>query len=277
MTPLLSRTLRLAVLIDALAGVRSAPEGQLPDITDRAFIDACVLAHNGHRSNVTPTASDMRYMTWDGALAKSARAWARSCRFSHNPLLTTPRKLHPQFHPVGENLWVGESVSGFQAEKAIQKWHEEVTDFTYSTLACRPNKMCGHYKQVVWAQSYKVGCAVQFCPNGVEEYSKKKSTIFVCNYGEAGNFRGFPPYSEGASCSACDGGTCERHLCRDSKRDEEKSYSSWSPDWDPGAASSASCSAACLAGLVPRPLSLLLMCAGVYGLQVLRQILFAHE
>ncbi|KAJ8373538.1 hypothetical protein SKAU_G00041180 [Synaphobranchus kaupii] len=276
MTRLMTQMLGLLVLIGLIARGRSAEEGKLPDITNQTFIGMCVKAHNSHRSSVNPTASDMRYMTWDEALAKSARAWARSCKFSHNPLLATPRKLHPDFHPVGENIWVGEPVSSFSAEKAVLKWYNEVTDFTYGTLTCNPRKMCGHYTQVVWAKSYKVGCAVQICPNGVEGFSRRKSALFVCNYGEAGNFKGVPPYTNGAACDQCGGGTCEKNLCRDSKRDELKSYS-WSPDWDPGASSSASCNAFCLAVLLTRPLSILLIFAGVYGLQVLYPNLFAYE
>lgn len=34
----------------------------LPDITDKKFIDECVMEHNKARSSVTPAASDMLYM-----------------------------------------------------------------------------------------------------------------------------------------------------------------------------------------------------------------------
>lgn len=39
----------------------------------------------------------------------------------------------------------------------------------------------------VWADSYKVGCAAQACPNGVAEtgFSTKPGIIFVCNYATA--------------------------------------------------------------------------------------------
>ncbi|XP_061085467.1 GLIPR1-like protein 1 [Conger conger] len=260
----LTRILGLVVLMGPIA----AAEVQLPNITDQSFIDSCVKAHNGHRAKVKPPSSDMLYMTWDKALAESAWAWARSCKFSHNPFLSMARKLHPNFHPVGENLWVGDPGPGFSAETAVQKWADEVNDFDYSNLTCRPKKMCGHYKQVVWAKSYKVGCAVHICPNGVEEFSKKKSAIFVCNYGNAGNFKDVHPYRPGAACSECAGDQCEKGLCRDSKRDEVENLN-WRPDWGPGATSSASRRADCLAVLLTRPLSLLLIFAGVLGLQVL--------
>ncbi|KAJ8411233.1 hypothetical protein AAFF_G00172390 [Aldrovandia affinis] len=264
MAQLPSLMLRLAVLMDSIVRMQSADGDQLPDITDQGFIDICVKVHNSYRSNVDPPASDMRFMTWDEALAKSARAWARSCKFSHNPLLGTTGKLHPEFAPVGENIWVGESVSKFRVEKAIQKWYDEVTDYEYSSRACT-GKQCGHYTQVVWAKSYKVGCAVQVCPNGIEGFSKRKSANFVCNYGEAGNINGVHPYKRGKACSACGGNRCQDRLCRDTKRDESESTSS------------ASCKEFSVAVLVTRPLSLLLIFAGVYGLQFLYPNLFAYE
>ncbi|XP_036376033.1 glioma pathogenesis-related protein 1b [Megalops cyprinoides] len=265
----------LTVLMDSIILMQSAQEKQLPDITDQSFIDRCVKAHNDHRSRVNPAASDMLYMTWDEALAKSARAWARNCKNFHNPLLQTRGKVHPTFSPVGENIWVGEPFSTFTVEGAVQKWFNEVAEYTYSTKECK--SVCGHYKQVVWAKSYKVGCAVQVCPNGIEEFSNNpKSAIFVCNYGDAGNIKGHHPYKEGTSCSGCPSDSCNNKLCRNPKREELKSYS-WSPDWDPGAASSASCNSFCLAVVITRPLSLLLIFAGVYGLQLLYPNLFAYE
>uniref|UniRef100_A0A8C5LDT5 SCP domain-containing protein n=1 Tax=Jaculus jaculus TaxID=51337 RepID=A0A8C5LDT5_JACJA len=57
---------------------------------------------------------------------------------------------------------------------------------------------------VVWADSYKVGCAVQFCPNVAH---------FICNYGPGGNYPTWP-YSRGATCSACPkDDKCLNNLC----------------------------------------------------------------
>lgn len=62
MTALLPRILGLVVLIYSIAGVQSAADGHLPDITNQTFIDACVKAHNRYRSGVNPAPSDMLYM-----------------------------------------------------------------------------------------------------------------------------------------------------------------------------------------------------------------------
>ncbi len=144
----------------------------------------------------------------------TARAWARFCIFKHNIYLGEVRRMHPTFTSVGENIWVGTPYSMFKPESAVQSWNDEDRYYNYNTKQC--TKVCGHYTQVqtliqiqlnqilnsshkpmkplcflsiknVWADSYKVGCAAQACPNGVAEtdFSTKPGIIFVCNYATA--------------------------------------------------------------------------------------------
>ena len=50
----------------------------------------------------------------------------------------------------------------------------------------------GHYTQLVWADTYLVGCAViQYKTNNVNEYQT------YCNYGPAGNVHGKAVYKTG--------------------------------------------------------------------------------
>lgn len=195
----------------------------LPDITDRSFVDICLQEHNKARSEVRPPATDMTFMTWDADLAVIARSWARRCVFRHNP----KRSEHPTFSSLGENLWVISSASAFSAAHAIQDWVNEVGDYSYNGNSCREKKMCGHYTQVVWARSYKVGCAVHVCSSGIEGFTTRPGTNFVCNYGPAGNVIGRRPYqTNGEACSKCDPeDSCVDRLCRNKERDAEKSSS----------------------------------------------------
>ncbi|XP_059182137.1 GLIPR1-like protein 1 [Centropristis striata] len=194
----------------------------LPEITDGKFIDECVRKHNEARSSVNPPASDMLYMTWDEGLAITARAWARKCLFEHNTDLKYVRRMHPTFSSVGENIWAGYPPSHFDVMRAIKNWVDEKQHYRYSSNSC--TKVCGHYTQVVWASTYKVGCAAQLCTNGVKNtnFASEEGVIFVCNYATAGNVNGRQPYNhQGKACSGCNG-TCEANLCR---------YS-WTPAWD---------------------------------------------
>ncbi|NXP29563.1 GLIP1 protein, partial [Scytalopus superciliaris] len=170
----------------------------LPDIRDPEFIRECVQTHNKFRSEVDPPASNMRYMSWDPDLAKTAKGWAKKCLFKHNTHLKEPGKAHPRFTSVGENLWTG-SLSAFTVKRAITSWYSEVKHYTYDTDTC--SKTCGHYTQIVWDTSYKVGCAVHFCPR-VAYSSITNAGHFICNYAPGGNYPR-RPYMKGAACSDC--------------------------------------------------------------------------
>ncbi|KAM9229881.1 glioma pathogenesis-related protein 1 [Dugong dugon] len=222
-------TLAVTAWMVSLVSCYSYTSTTLPDIENEDFIQDCVRIHNKFRSEVNPTASDMLYMTWDTKLAQIAKAWAKTCQFKHNEQLKQPHKLHPNFTSLGENIWTG-SVSIFSVSSAITNWYSEIKYYDFKTQKCQ--KVCGHYTQVVWANSYKVGCAVQFCPkvSGFETLSA--GAHFICNYGPAGNYPTWP-YKKGATCSAChENDMCLDKLCANRERDKVKRYYSLQyPDW----------------------------------------------
>ncbi|XP_073337023.1 GLIPR1-like protein 1 [Pagrus major] len=248
----------------------------LPEITDGKFIDECVSEHNRARSSVSPAASDMLYMTWDAGLAITARAWARHCLFEHNTYLDDARRVHPTFSSVGENIWAGYPPSFFNVASAVKKWVDEKQEYDYNSNRC--TKVCGHYTQVVWAGSYKVGCAAQLCPNGVKStnFDTEEGVIFVCNYALAGNVIGRKPYLYGP-CSKCDG-ICEGNLCRNPKRDSQKSYN-WTPDWDPAKVNSdnAAEGSSYVAVLVVRPIALIATFIAAYAVRHFYPDVFCYE
>ncbi|ETE64476.1 Peptidase inhibitor 16, partial [Ophiophagus hannah] len=134
--------------------------------------------HNLYRSMVSPSAANMRKMRWDSELEAFAKNYSTKCTWEHNK----------ERGYRGENLF---AMSGnLDLEKAVEDWYIEYQYYNYSTLACIEGKMCGHYTQVVWATSERVGC------------------------GTTGNIRGHKPYILGDSCSMCpDGYSCNNNLC----------------------------------------------------------------
>ncbi|XP_032912738.1 glioma pathogenesis-related protein 1-like [Catharus ustulatus] len=200
---------------------------KLPDPRDPKFIQDCVQGHNELRAKVDPGASDMLHMSWDPDLAKTAKGWARKCLFKHNIYLKQRGKVHPKFGTAGENIWTG-SASAFTVSGALSAWFNEVKHYDYNTNKC--TRVCGHYTQVVWATSYKVGCAVHFCPK-MGYLSIRNAAHFVCNYGPPGNYP-VRPYKTGAACSECGGDQCVNQLCRNAERDKVTENSRWRPEWD---------------------------------------------
>ena len=75
-------------------------------------------------------------------------------------------------------------------EKAVDSWYSEVEKYEYNSD--RPSMGTGHFTQVVWKDSMKMGVAKASSPDG-------RTTVVVANYHPPGNFVGrfkqnvFPP------------------------------------------------------------------------------------
>ena len=156
-----------------------------------------VDAHNNFRRGVNPPATDMIKMTWDSDLEFLATKWAENCEFGHDS--GSARKV-PQSFSSGQNGFAGGRLGNMTA--VVNAWHSEVKDYTYGSDGNVFHKV-GHYTQVVWAKSYKVGCGGAICGG---------TGHFYCNYGPPGNYGIKTPYKTGTRGSDClknDGGICD--------------------------------------------------------------------
>ncbi|XP_053262641.1 GLIPR1-like protein 1 [Podarcis raffonei] len=250
----------------ALVALEAASGRSFPSIRNRTFINQYLDTHNNYRRGVNPPASNMLYMTFDLALARIARAWAQKCIVMHNP--TDMVHPDPKFRPFGENIW---AVTGykypFDPAGPIEDFYDEVKYYTYNTHKC--TRVCGHYTQVVWANTYKIGCAIVHCPASTNSKGAKTKNFsyFVCTYGPPGNYAGVRPYKAGAPCSQCPkGDTCQKKLCRNPEREKENSirYSRWYPPFE----SRIICDESCIAVAILRPLLMFLAFAAVYYLKL---------
>ena len=131
-----------------------------------------LAAHNRVRAGV-----GVPPLEWSPQLAAVARQWA-------NELATSGKFAHRPKSRYGENLF---EMSGARATPAdvVAAWADESKDFDAPRNACRTGKVCGHYTQLVWRNTTKVGCGV--ARRGPRE-------IWVCNYDPPGNWVGERPY-----------------------------------------------------------------------------------
>lgn len=149
---------------------------------------AIITAHNKWRAK----AGVKEKLTYSPALAATAQAWADNlkrtnhCRMRHS-------KPDGQY---GENLYWISALSWSDGRKELQKvppeqvvdsWGNEEADYDYANNRCLPEKMCGHYTQVVWRTTTSVGCAMSVCEDTQEQ-------VWVCQYQPAGNLVGRKPY-----------------------------------------------------------------------------------
>lgn len=179
-----------------VAGLSALAEACLPDMSWETYSDSSAIevaivprsgaeparlagitaAHNAVRAelNIAP-------LTWSPQVAAFAQEWAdalaeRGCMTIHRPY------EGPDAQKYGENLFSswGDAPS---AVDVVAHWVSEVADYNAVTDTC--SGVCGHYTQVVWAASERLGCGMASC--GDKE-------VWVCNYDPAGNIWGERPY-----------------------------------------------------------------------------------
>lgn len=133
-------------------------------------------AHNKARAELGLPA-----LVWTPALAQYAQAWAnklqqRGCDLQHRPSRGADAQKY------GENLYWSSGMKS-TPNGVVGEWVAERKDFDIKTNRCRG--VCGHYTQVVWRKSTRVGCAMATCG---------EAEVWVCNYDPPGNYVGERPY-----------------------------------------------------------------------------------
>ncbi|CAH1779986.1 unnamed protein product [Owenia fusiformis] len=186
----------------------SLPSSELIDAgvsaEDRKMI---VTFHNKYRREVSPPATNMQVIVWDEEIAMIAQHWAATCPSPERPLDENHlRGIPGRFNRLGQNAAFGQA----SWSAVVAEWHEEQNFFIYGKPP-KGNKRVGHYTQVVWASSGKVGCGYAECSG-----SRK---IYICNYALVGNVAKwndpgtrFKPYETGTPCTACPS-RCNDGLC----------------------------------------------------------------
>jgi pathogenesis-related protein 1 len=128
-----------------------------------------LIAHNNIRAE-----AELPPLQWSSELAAFSQKWA-------DYLIAKNKAAHNSNSPYGENILV--TGLGSTPSTVVMEWASESQDYTYRSNAC--NGDCGHYTQLVWRSTRKVGCARAL--NGQRE-------IWVCSYDPPGNYRGGRPY-----------------------------------------------------------------------------------
>ncbi|WVQ81542.1 hypothetical protein IAT38_003666 [Cryptococcus sp. DSM 104549] len=110
-------------------------------------------------------------VVWDEELAQVAKEHAEACNAAHTK--------------AAENLqWGG----GFGTPKgAVDAWMSEDTLYNWANPVY--SDATGHFTQIVWKDTKKIGCYIAKCPvNTVQPASIAESFQTACEYDPAGNF-----------------------------------------------------------------------------------------
>lgn len=45
----------------------------------------------------------------------------------------------------------------------MTRWFDEIINYNWTTGVCKAGKKCGHYTQLMWADSDQIGCGFSHC------------------------------------------------------------------------------------------------------------------
>lgn len=150
-------------------------------------------AHNEARA-----ALGLPDLSWSPEIAEFAQQWSDSLVEEQCGSIA-----HRNQDRYGENIAMrGSTRSGdvFTPEAAVAGWVAEEACWEFGTIsgtercdtACvrdLSSNGCGHYTQVVWRNTQRVGCGYSTCRGGNFNYE-----VWVCNYDPPGNYIGQEPY-----------------------------------------------------------------------------------
>jgi hypothetical protein len=161
-------------------GTDAAPSSGPGGANEPPGLEGMTEAHNQVRANVDPPADPpIPPLVWDDDLAAVAQAYADGCVFEHSS------------NGYGENL-AAAAGQNLTPQQVVASWASEVADYDYATNSC--SGVCGHYTQVVWRDSVRLGCGVASCSQNSPFDGFAEWENWVCNYDPPGNFNGLPPY-----------------------------------------------------------------------------------
>jgi uncharacterized protein YkwD len=177
-----------APLTALLAAALATPAVAASNNVASQFPARVLAVHNAARAE-----AGVAPLAWDPALGQAAAAYATQLALT-NSFQHSNRRARPG---TGENLWMG-TRGAFSYDAMVGRWAAERSDFVpgvFPAVSRSGNwEKVGHYTQMVWPTTTRVGCAVA---------SNAANDFLVCRYSPAGNIDGRSvPYATTASAAS---------------------------------------------------------------------------
>lgn len=158
------------------------------------FVPSCFAITQSQRNailsshNLVRSEYHLPKLIWDTKIEKQAQEWA-STMMKNNTLAHSPSTFRRW---MWENIY--SIVSSGQriisdGSDATMLWYSEQPGYDSITNSCRIGSVCGHFTQMIWKTTQRIGCG---------QSTKKKgntTTIYwVCQYDPPGNYEWQRPY-----------------------------------------------------------------------------------
>jgi pathogenesis-related protein 1 len=122
---------------------------------------------------------------WSPELAAFAQEWANYIASTGCAMQHRPRDGGKWSQKYGENVFWGMGKT-YTVLDAGKMWYGEKKFWKGGKLNGKNWSKTGHYTQMVWSKTTKIGLGKAVCKNG--------ATVIVGNYDPAGNMMGESPY-----------------------------------------------------------------------------------
>ncbi|KAL6762992.1 CAP domain-containing protein, partial [Haematococcus lacustris] len=111
-------------------------------------------------------------LAWSNTLEQYAQLWGDNCYFEHS------------YGRYGETLGLGDIM------RVIDQWYDELCVYSYANPRWFPTT--GHFTQLVWRSTTRVGCAIGYCPMGSRDAIGNwwDGPVVVCSWDMMGNWMG---------------------------------------------------------------------------------------
>jgi hypothetical protein len=182
---IISVILVTAAILTVQSSMLQLSNAQLDPTSQTAILDI----HNRERRAV-----GVPEVTWSPSLATDAQNWANYLASlnlrPYRPPDVGQIPPHSQFTTnggQGENLAWG-TRGGFSAATLAQGWADERSNYVPGSPVGNmgvPDRVYGHYTQMVWRSTTQIGCAMG---------SDANQDYLVCRYLPAGNYVNQAPY-----------------------------------------------------------------------------------
>lgn len=173
---------------------------------DSGLSDAEICVEDGNRYRRKH--AHTKDLTYDPSLEAEARRYAKRLfpRVFNAYLRTGWRQTLPVVHDPanrrnrwGENIlimsldWKGKKEVGdllYYCRKSNELWYDEIRDYDWRRGGSRNGAKIGHYTQMVWRNTQRVGYAVVTRRNPYKRGRNEIFALLVAKYQRPGNIRG---------------------------------------------------------------------------------------
>ena len=171
-------------LLSMLAGLPAFTQSTITETKSRFTITEATRFLEHH--NQVRLEVKIEPLAWDASIAAYSQEWADYLATKNNCKIAHRSWLKKEQLDYGENIYWVSSGEDFKPVDASEAWYSEKELFEQKGRRYVPSIGMGHYTQMIWKSTKRLGAGMAVCPSG--------AIIVVANYDPPGNYVGQNPF-----------------------------------------------------------------------------------